>query len=47
MTGALIPKPFDTVIPVEAINFYPDKKNSELHFKKSIVNKLNRGCFFC
>ena len=26
MTGALVPKPFDTVIPVEAINYYPNKK---------------------
>ena len=35
MTGALILKPFDTVIPVEAINFYPDKKNP----KFIIINK--------
>ena len=27
MTGALIPKHFDTVIPVEKINYYPNKKN--------------------
>ena len=27
MTGALIPKSFDTIIPVEQINFYPNKKN--------------------
>ena len=26
MTGALIPKHFDTVIPVEKINYYPNKK---------------------
>ena len=35
MTGALISKPFDTVIPIEAINFYPDKKNP----KFIIINK--------
>ena len=27
MTGALIPKHFDTIIPIEKINYYPDKKN--------------------
>ena len=27
MTGALIPKHFDTVIPIEKINYYPNKKN--------------------
>jgi len=27
MTGALIPKNFDTVIPIEKINYYPNKKN--------------------
>ena len=32
MTGALIPKPFDTVIPVEVINFYPNKKNSKIYY---------------
>ena len=35
MTGALIPKPFDTVIPIEQIKFYPNNK-----YKKYIlVNK--------
>ena len=28
MTGALIPKSFDTIIPVEQINFYPNKKDA-------------------
>ena len=27
MTGALIPKPFNTVIPIENINFYSNQKN--------------------
>ena len=29
MTGALIPKSFDTIIPLEKINFYPNKKNAK------------------
>ena len=29
MTGALIPKSFDTIIPIEQINFYPNKKNAK------------------
>tara|TARA_B100001057_G_scaffold156724_2_gene157259 strand:- start:5501 stop:6754 length:1254 start_codon:yes stop_codon:yes gene_type:complete len=28
MTGALIPKSFDTIIPIEQINFYPNKKDA-------------------
>ena len=35
MTGALIPKSFDTIIPVEQINFYPNKKNA----KYILINK--------
>jgi len=35
MTGALIPKPFDTIIPVEQINFYPNKK----YAKYILINK--------
>ena len=27
MTGALMPESLDTVIPIEKINFYPNKKN--------------------
>ena len=26
MTGGIIPKGFDTIIPIEQINFYPNKK---------------------
>ena len=29
MTGALIRKPFDTVVPIEKINFFPSKKNQK------------------
>ena len=28
MTGALMPKSFDTIIPIEQINFYPNKKKA-------------------
>jgi molybdopterin molybdotransferase len=35
MTGALISKPFDTVIPIEQIKFYPNFKNK----KYIIINK--------
>jgi Molybdopterin biosynthesis enzyme len=27
MTGALIPRSFDTIVPIEQVNFYKDKKN--------------------
>ena len=27
MTGGIIPKPFNTIIPVEKVNFFPSKKN--------------------
>jgi len=30
MTGAIIKKPFDTVIPIEKIKFYPSKKNQNI-----------------
>ncbi len=29
MTGALIPKQFDTIIPIEKINYYPNKKKAK------------------
>jgi len=29
MTGAIIPKFFDTIIPIEKINFYPNKKDKK------------------
>ena len=35
MTGAIIEKPFDTVIPIEQIKFYPSFKNK----KYILVNK--------
>ena len=29
MTGGIIPKGFDTIIPIEQINFYPNKTNKK------------------
>ena len=29
MTGAIIPRSFDTIIPIEQINFHPNKKNAK------------------
>ena len=26
MTGGIVPKPFDSIIPVEKIKYYPSKK---------------------
>ncbi len=46
MTGALISKPFDTVIPVEAINFYPDKKNPKFIVINKKIPKNNYIRFF-
>ena len=41
MTGALIPKPFDTVIPVEAINYYPNKKKPKFILLNKKITKNN------
>ena len=35
MTGVIIKKPFDTIIPIEDINFFPSKQNA----KYIIINK--------
>tara|TARA_Y100000590_G_scaffold213143_1_gene241466 strand:- start:924 stop:2180 length:1257 start_codon:yes stop_codon:yes gene_type:complete len=39
MTGALINKPFDTVIPVEQIKFYPNFKNKKYIVVNKKINK--------
>ena len=41
MTGALIPKPFDTVIPIELIDFYPNKKNPKFILINKKIKKNN------
>jgi molybdopterin molybdotransferase len=39
MTGALISKPFDTVIPIEQIKFYPSVKNKKYILINKKINK--------
>ena len=41
MTGALVPKPFDTIIPVEAINYYPNKKKPKFILLNKKITKNN------
>jgi len=45
MTGALIPKNFDTIIPVEKINYYPNKKNPKFIIIDRKINKNNHVRF--
>ena len=39
MTGALIPKHFDTIIPVEKIDYYPNKKKPTYIVIKNKISK--------
>ena len=39
MTGGLLPKGFDTIIPIEKIIFYPDKKNPKFILIKEKLKK--------
>ena len=41
MTGALIPNSFDTVIPTEAIKFYPSSKNKKYIIVDKKISKNN------
>ena len=41
MTGAIIKKPFDTVIPIEKIKFYPNKKNPKYIIVNNKIKKNN------
>ena len=45
MTGALIPKHFDTIIPVEKINYYPNKKNPKFIIIEKKITKNNHVRF--
>ena len=45
MTGAIIPKCFDTIIPIEKINFYPNKKNPKSILINKRVGKYNHVRF--
>ncbi len=39
MTGAIIQKPFDTIIPIEQIYFFPNKSNAEYIILKNKLKK--------
>ena len=41
MTGGVIAKPFDTIIPIEQIIFYPNKKEAK---SKTLIKKLKKIC---
>ena len=41
MTGAIIPKYFDTVIPIESVNFYPNKKKPKFILINKKIKKFN------
>ena len=45
MTGALIPKHFDTVIPVEKINYYPNNKKPKFIIIDKKITKNNHVRF--
>jgi molybdopterin molybdotransferase len=45
MTGGIISKPFDTIIPIEQAIFYTNKKNSKLILINKKVNKNNHVRF--
>ncbi len=41
MTGGIVSKPFNTIIPIEQINFYPNNQNPKFILVNSKVNKHN------
>ena len=41
MTGALVPKPFDTIIPIEVVNFFPNKKKPKFIIIDKKIKKNN------
>ena len=45
MTGGIIPKGFDTIIPIEQIIFYPDKKNHKFIVINKKIDKYNHVRF--
>ena len=45
MTGGIIPKGFDTIIPIEQINFYPNKKSPKSILINKKVGKYNHVRF--
>ncbi len=45
MTGGLIPKSFDTIIPIEKINFYPNKKKAKYIILNEKISKFENVRF--
>ena len=45
MTGALIPKFFDTIIPIEQINFHPNKKKARYILLNKKISKFDHVRF--
>ena len=45
MTGGIIHKPFNTIIPIEQIIFYPNKKNPKSIIINKKINKYNHVRF--
>jgi len=45
MTGGIIPKGFDTIIPIEQINFYPNKTNKKFILIDKKIKKHNHVRF--
>jgi len=45
MTGGIVPKGFDTIIPIEQIIFYPDKKNKKFILVNKKIDKYNHVRF--
>ena len=45
MTGGIIPKGFDTIIPIEQINFYPDNKTRKFILISKRVGSYNHVRF--
>jgi molybdopterin molybdotransferase len=45
MTGGIIPKGFDTIIPIEQINFYPSKNNKKYILIDKKIKKNNHVRF--
>ena len=45
MTGALVPKFFDTIIPIEQINFFPNKKNARFILLNKKIPKFEHVRF--
>tara|TARA_B100001173_G_scaffold96000_1_gene83084 strand:- start:41 stop:1294 length:1254 start_codon:yes stop_codon:yes gene_type:complete len=45
MTGGIIPKAFDTIIPIEQINFYPNNKTRKFILINKKIGKFNHVRF--